>query len=313
MRPLVLAKALLARDQLEARRGLPADGLEALLVGRPLDEDLLRFCADHWDPFTLEVGDRLAPGVPVDPLSADPGIRARSRARIESALDAAESFGAAAMTVHLVAGAAILAADEPPLVQDRDAALAEAKKYYGSLGSRLVVENILPVDFIGGSRVAHGPVGRMMDDFGAVGLPVCLDTAHLGAALMAARESMVRGRAVSVATDEGVYAAVFGPAEAEAGSRHQGLDLSEAVVREALRLAPGQTAHVHVGNVQGFGPDCDGRQDGELDLDRVVGRLIELGPRFLIPELWEADYVAYERNAGLIERLQELVGRTAIG
>jgi len=309
--PLVLAKALLVRDQLQARRRVPADGLEALLVGRPLDEDLLRFCADHWEPFTLEVGDRLAPGVPVDPLNTDPGIRARSRARIEAALDAAERFGAAAVTVHLVAKAAVLATGETPPVQDRDSALAAAKQYYGSLGPRLVVENVLPVDFIGGSRVAHGPVGRMMADFRAMGLPVCLDTAHLGAALTAARESAKNGRAANVATDEGVFTAVFGPTEAEAGDRGQ--DLSEAVVREARRLAPDQLVHVHVGNVQGFGPDCDGRQDGELDLDQVVSRLLALGPRFLIPELWEGDYVLYERNARLIERLREMVGRAASG
>jgi hypothetical protein len=302
--PRVLAKALLVRDQLEARRWVPADGLEVLLVGRPLDPDLLAFCADNYVEVTYEVGDRLGPGRPVDPLSQDPQIRAGSRSRIDAVFEAADRFGASAVTVHLVAGATVLGAGEPSPEQDRDAAIGLAREYYGSLGPRLVLENILPVDFIGAGRAAYGPIGRMMDDFAAVGLPVCLDTAHLGASILAARAAAERGG--SVDAPEGRFEAARGPAEERAAARVAGLSLSQAVLDEAKLLAPGRLAHIHVGNLRGFGPDCDGRVRGELDLMAVVRGLIGLGPKRLIPELWEPDYVSYVRNADLIGRLKRL-------
>ncbi len=300
----VLAKALLVKDQIEARQGVAADGLEVLLVGRPLDPDLLAFCADHFPEVTYEVGDRLRPGVPVDPLSHDPHIRSESRARIEAVFEAAERFGARAVTIHLVAGATVLAAGEPAPVADRAEALIAAKEYYGSLGPRLVLENILPIDFIGAGRAAFGPIGRMMDDFAAIDLPVCLDTAHLGASLLAAREAAAQGAGVDTA--EGRFEAVVGPAEKRAAARCAGLSLNRAVIAEAKLLAPGRLAHVHAGNLRGYGPDCDGRVRGELDMETVVRGLIPLGPRRLIPELGEPDYVAYDRNVELIESLKRL-------
>jgi hypothetical protein len=311
LRPLVLAKALAIRDQIEARRRVAADGLEVLLVGRPLDHDLLRYCADHFPEVTYEVGDRLSPGIPVDPLSDDPRTRSESRARIEAVFEAAQRHDASAVTVHLVAGAVAIKPGQPPPVMDRDQALAEARQYYGSLGPRLVVENILPVDFIGAGRAAHGPIGRMIDDFLAVDLPVCLDTAHLGASLLAAGQSAARGGPAGVDTPEGRFQAVFGQAERRAADRVAGLSLSRAVKAEAELLAPGRLAHVHVGNFGGFGPDCDGRVRGELDLEGVVRDLLALHPQRLIPELIEPDYVAYQRNAGLIESLKRLAAEAA--
>lgn len=296
MKTGLLSKALFEPDQIKARAGLEADGIEVLLVGRELDGDLFRYLRDHFEVFTIEVGDRLEAGTPVDALSPDAQVRDRSRARIESALEAAEAYGAEAVTIHLMAGASMLGPIDPSPELDREAALEGMKEYLAGLGPKVMVENVLPLDFVGLRRVAVSPVGRMMDDFCELGAPMVLDTAHLGASLIAHTNSR---------PDIRLY---WGPVERTVSLRALGVDLTSAALFEVERMDDGRLVHVHVGNCVGYDEGCDGHVEGALDLDRFLGEVLKRGPRYLIPEIIEEDYVDYGRNRAMLDRLQSMIG-----
>jgi hypothetical protein len=304
----LFCKAIADRAQLEARLNVPSDGVEILLRPQSLDTTIIQWALDHFPEVAVEVGDRLEEGLPVDPLNSEPHIRDRSRAYLERVLELADRMGLVRVTVHLVAKSRTLSPHSPPMVYPLAEAMEGARQYYTALGPRLVLENTLLLDPIGNDTVAYCGLGKTLWDFVELGLPFCLDVAHLGVNLKALKVAHEQGTDV-LTTDQGPYRLRLTDREESLGRTLFGQSLTEAFLSHLEVLSAKLLRGVHLSNCRGFGLNGDGWLDGELDLVLILERLVGMDPDYLVPEIRETDYIGYPRNRLMLDVARGVLSR----
>jgi hypothetical protein len=186
--------------------------------------------------------------------------------------------------------------------------MEQARQYYTALGPRLVLENTPFLDPVGNDTVAYCGLGKTLWHFVELGLPFCLDVAHLGASLQAVRVVHERGTDV-LPTDQGPYRLHLTDREKSLGRTLVGLSPTESFLSHLEVLPPKLLRGVHLSNCRGFGLNTDGWLDGDLDLVLILETLARMDPDYLVPEIQETDHTQYARNRLMMDAVRGVLSR----
>jgi hypothetical protein len=164
------------------------------------------------------------------------------------------------------------------------------------------------LDSVGNNTIAYCGLGKTLWDFADLGLPFCLDVAHLGANLQAVRVVHQQGTDV-LPTDQRPYRFHLTDREKSLGRTLVGLSPTQSFLRHLEVLPPRLLQGVHLSNCRGFALNADGWLDGDLDLVLILETLARMDPDYLVPEIQETDYTQYARNRLMMDAVRGVLSR----
>jgi hypothetical protein len=246
----------------------------------------------------------------------------------------AEETNASHVNIHVAADIRILKKNElPPYSRKKKQLIREFREMLESVEKgKITIENTYPIDALYPKISGYCEIGKITADLMAVGLPACFDTAHAAITyrtfLDAARQKTKKDM-LSMKTDAGKFPIYWGKEEKKLGAKllKRSKELKKTRVKEAEQLAITEaTLHdleklkkkrllkaVHLSNGLGYnfsypdGGKADGRLKGELLFEKIIEKLRELNPSFVVTELKEKndDYVNASNNTFLWNYLKK--------
>ncbi|HLD05943.1 MAG TPA: hypothetical protein VJC16_00220 [Candidatus Nanoarchaeia archaeon] len=307
-----------------------ADGLE-LYGSWPVDEDLVRYAAQHSPVFHFEPQDYMRTNGKgqgeiydlTDVLSQDPVRRQRSREFIETSFRiahrAAARFGREEeflFNVHWIGNCNVSPADgqlrSPEEIAQTNADLQHY--YFDALWNRVGIprhdvlhalsfENVYQ-EAINGCPAHYTPIGRTLSDFPSS--HITIDVAHKGMDMLMTIEAMDHPEH-RISKGPYAFAAYPQPGQEIAELLMLKSDITQFIISQVQRYLPRQ---VHLTNFKWietpkFTSWKDGSLDGMLDLPRIIPHLRQVP--FIVTEVHESlgDYVEVPDQVGLANMIRK--------